>query len=330
MHRCLYLETHHNIGAGWSCGTSHAAYTASFDCRKFVHIDTSPFSILLTPRPPSCRPCNRPFNRLGNFSLQPTVLEELLDHCTSARSAENLFKPIQTTPSSRTQPREELGRLLEELTTGLGAEGQYVHFLVRLGTHPLYLLQYDASSLRIETEKRELFVRDFVGKGGLGRTLQERLKGPYWSSYFIVRLVEMTVPARDLRADWRADLDHVSPNNWLNDTLWLGLAYHTWRAPLLVNSNWWLLFAPDPKDPSPPTYGSTPNSAASSPNPDAKHNLPEGSQGGGDEWLASHEKLDDLISFERAVKREEVTGWQVRKAAWLARRFAEFRVKVQR
>lgn len=41
------------------------------------------------------------------------------------------------------------------------------------------------------------------------------------------------------------DVDHASPNNWLNDTFWLKKAYHEWRAPLLINSNWWLLFHDD-------------------------------------------------------------------------------------
>ncbi|OCF34330.1 carnitine acetyltransferase [Kwoniella heveanensis BCC8398] len=124
---------------------------------------------------------------------------------------------------------------------------------------PLLEQTYGASALANEAEKRKLFAKDFAAPGGLGKILQERLK----------------------------DLDHVSPNNWLNDTLWLGLAYHTWRAPLLVNSNWWLLFAPDPQDPAPPMYSSSSTS----------------------EWI---------------------NDWQIRRAAWMARRFAEFRTKLLR
>ncbi|KAG8980593.1 hypothetical protein FRB90_007606, partial [Tulasnella sp. 427] len=45
------------------------------------------------------------------------------------------------------------------------------------------------------------------------------------------------------------DLDRASPNNWLNDNFWLKKAYHEWRAPLPVNSNWWLLFYDDPNVP---------------------------------------------------------------------------------
>ncbi|KAJ8461795.1 hypothetical protein ONZ51_g11305 [Trametes cubensis] len=40
-------------------------------------------------------------------------------------------------------------------------------------------------------------------------------------------------------------LDRNSPNNWLDDNIWLAKAYHEWRAPLLVNSNWWLALGDD-------------------------------------------------------------------------------------
>lgn len=41
------------------------------------------------------------------------------------------------------------------------------------------------------------------------------------------------------------DLNKNSPNNWLNDNIWLKKAYHEWRAPLIVNSNWWLALGDD-------------------------------------------------------------------------------------
>ncbi|EKM78099.1 hypothetical protein AGABI1DRAFT_76491 [Agaricus bisporus var. burnettii JB137-S8] len=40
-------------------------------------------------------------------------------------------------------------------------------------------------------------------------------------------------------------LDKVSPNNWLDDNFWIQKAYHEWRTPLVVNSNWWLAFYDD-------------------------------------------------------------------------------------
>ncbi|TDL25783.1 acyltransferase ChoActase/COT/CPT [Rickenella mellea] len=41
------------------------------------------------------------------------------------------------------------------------------------------------------------------------------------------------------------DLDRKSPHNWLDDNFWLKKAYLEWRAPLVVNSNWWCLFKND-------------------------------------------------------------------------------------
>ncbi|KAK8849764.1 hypothetical protein IAR55_005100 [Kwoniella newhampshirensis] len=171
---------------------------------------------------------------------------------------------------------------------------------------PLLEQAYDPASLPNEIEKRKLYAKDFASPGGLGRALQERLR----------------------------DLDHVSPNNWLNDTLWLALAYHTWRAPLLINSNWWLLFAPDPSDPQPPTY-SKDSISFTTPIPVPPHHpsqdVPSGSQGGGQQWLdAKHGKVDAPIVYEKVTKREWISDWQIRKAAWVARRFSEFRTKLLR
>lgn len=44
-------------------------------------------------------------------------------------------------------------------------------------------------------------------------------------------------------------LDRASPNNWLDDNIWLKKAYHEWRSPLLIHSNWWLAFTNDPNVP---------------------------------------------------------------------------------
>jgi carnitine O-acetyltransferase len=169
----------------------------------------------------------------------------------------------------------------------------------------LLTTQYDAATVAKELEKRKIYARDFAATGGLGRALQERLK----------------------------DLDHVSPHNWLDDTLWLGLAYHTWRAPLLVNSNWWLLFRPDPKDPPPPAYSEASSPGASpvvTPDPNPKEIKAKGSQRGGEEWLKGNHQFDLRVSYEEATTREWVSDWQIRKAAWVIRRFAEFRTKLQR
>ncbi|KAK0223286.1 acyltransferase ChoActase/COT/CPT [Armillaria fumosa] len=66
--------------------------------------------------------------------------------------------------------------------------------------------------------------------------------------------------SRRLRAQWADEfasgvgnlcqerllaLDKTSPNNWLDDNFWIKKAYMEWRAPLLINSNWWLAFEDD-------------------------------------------------------------------------------------
>ncbi|KAF8907306.1 acyltransferase ChoActase/COT/CPT [Gymnopilus junonius] len=66
---------------------------------------------------------------------------------------------------------------------------------------------------------------------GIGKTLQERLIA----------------------------LDKVSPYNWLDDNFWINKAYLEWRAPLLINSNWWLAFFEDPLIPRSALSGETNN-----------------------------------------------------------------------
>lgn len=41
----------------------------------------------------------------------------------------------------------------------------------------------------------------------------------------------------------------TSPFNWFDDNFWLKKAYLEGRAPLLVNSNWWLALQDDPAVP---------------------------------------------------------------------------------
>lgn len=124
------------------------------------------------------------------------------------------------------------------------------------------------------------------------------------------------------------DLDHVSPHNWLDDTLWLNLAYHSWRAPLVVNSDWWMLFKADPRDRAPPSYGSV--SEYIPPNGHPSEALSAGSMGGGQEWIESHSSPERLVSYDEATTKEAITDWQVRKAAVLASRFGEYRLMCQR
>ncbi|PIL35584.1 transporter [Ganoderma sinense ZZ0214-1] len=54
------------------------------------------------------------------------------------------------------------------------------------------------------------------------------------------------------------ELDQSSPHNWLDDNIWLRKAYHEWRAPLIVNSNWWLALADDFSIPATVRYPARP------------------------------------------------------------------------
>ncbi|KAF8529840.1 acyltransferase ChoActase/COT/CPT [Gautieria morchelliformis] len=59
---------------------------------------------------------------------------------------------------------------------------------------------------------------------GIGSTLQERLMA----------------------------LDRASPYNWLDDNFWMKTAYLQSRSSLLINSNWWCVYQPDPNVPIAP------------------------------------------------------------------------------
>lgn len=81
-----------------------------------------------------------------------------------------------------------------------------------------------------ELAQRQAWADDFCKPGGVGSLLQERLK----------------------------DVDRAVPDNWLDDAYWIKAAYHSWRVPLPVNSNWWILMAHDPDVPKEVTDGVPP------------------------------------------------------------------------
>ncbi|CAG8534714.1 7753_t:CDS:2, partial [Funneliformis caledonium] len=72
-----------------------------------------------------------------------------------------------------------------------------------------------------EFEYTKQHVKDFIKPGGLGQKLHQRL----------------------------IDIDRISPYNWLDDTWWIKKAYLEWRAPVIINSNWYLLLIDDPNTP---------------------------------------------------------------------------------
>ncbi|KAI0069154.1 acyltransferase ChoActase/COT/CPT [Artomyces pyxidatus] len=57
----------------------------------------------------------------------------------------------------------------------------------------------------------------------------------------------------------KSQLDKRSPRNWLDDNIWLKKAYHEWRSPLVINSNWWLAFFNDSSVPEDVLRGQSPS-----------------------------------------------------------------------
>ncbi|KAK0520037.1 hypothetical protein OC834_007181 [Tilletia horrida] len=93
------------------------------------------------------------------------------------------------------------------------------------------------------------------------------------------------------------DVDRSTPDNWLDDRFWLQKAYHEWRVPLLINSNWWLMFTNDPNTPA--GLGEHQGHGTSDLTP------PKGSAAlGPAHW--------------------DEAQWGVRRAAWMTRRLLEF------
>ncbi|CAE6447104.1 unnamed protein product [Rhizoctonia solani] len=92
------------------------------------------------------------------------------------------------------------------------------------------------------------------------------------------------------------DLDNASENNWLDDNLWMKKAYHEWRAPLLINSNWWLLFHHDATIP---------------------------------DHIKSHDGTSSLSDGVKLPTGGEISDWQIRRAAWLASRFMNFKERLE-
>lgn len=128
-------------------------------------------------------------------------------------------------------------------------------------------------------EKRKLWAEDFAN--GLGKACQERLHRTSYS------LHHLCFPALTCISE----LDKASPHNWLDDNIWLKKAYHEWRAPLLINSNWWLSFIND-------------------------NNVPA-------EVLSGKES-------RHFITHTGLSRWQVRRAALLVHRILEFKGQLER
>ncbi|KAL4402466.1 acyltransferase [Malassezia pachydermatis] len=93
------------------------------------------------------------------------------------------------------------------------------------------------------------------------------------------------------------DVDQTTEDNWFDDRFWLEKAYHEWRAPLLVNSNWWNMFVADPSMPA-----------------------------------ELSERVDAPAYTEEAVRVQnwDKAEWAVRRATWILYRAALFKIAIDR
>ena len=89
-----------------------------------------------------------------------------------------------------------------------------------------------------------------------------------------------------------------------------------------------MLFKADPNDRAPPSYGSS--SEYIPPDGFPAQDVPANSMGGGQTWIDANPTPESLVSYDEATTKEGITAWQVKKAAWLARRFGEYRLMLQR
>ncbi|GAA5875991.1 hypothetical protein JCM1840_006240 [Sporobolomyces johnsonii] len=157
---------------------------------------------------------SRPLVRLTRSRLPapPTFALRSLGSTPSRMFALTPYRPSQpkTFTHSRSLPRLPIPPLSASLE-------KYIRSLRPFLLQRAHKEGRDESWVEHELERRREWARDFEKEGGLGRVLQERLK----------------------------DIDRMTPNNWLDDHFWIKAAYHGWRAPLPVNSNWWLLMQDD-------------------------------------------------------------------------------------
>ncbi|TCD69360.1 hypothetical protein EIP91_007916 [Steccherinum ochraceum] len=132
-------------------------------------------------------------------------------------------------------------------------------------------------SFEHELQRRKIWVEDF--EQGIGKLCQERLY----------------------------ELDKASPHNWLDDNIWLKKAYHEWRAPLIVNSNWWLSFINDSSVPAGVLLGT-----------DSGHYI---RNTGLTRWQVRRAAslLHGVLDFKAQLERQEVYPETTRAGLWFRR-----------
>ncbi|KDN43950.1 acyltransferase ChoActase/COT/CPT [Tilletiaria anomala UBC 951] len=147
-------------------------------------------------------------------------------------------------------------------------------------------------SVEAAMHKREQWAQELL-QSKLGRVLQQRL----------------------------VDVDSTTPNNWLDDRFWLQKAYHEWRVPLLINSNWWLLLTNDP------SLLST-SDASIGEHKGHGQALPVGAEAQKAAVAAGTElpPVSELLGEKRWDEME----LGIRRAAWLTWRLVEFKLRLDR
>lgn len=137
------------------------------------------------------------------------------------------------------------------------------------------------SSAKDELAKRRKWAEELSEEGGLGWKLQHRL----------------------------IDVDRTTANNWLDDRYWLVKAYHEWRVPLLINSNWWLMFRADRGTPLAKLEETTGNEQAE---------------------LTKDYDVAGLEGVGLGSQQWDQSEWGIRRATWLIGRFLEFKQRLDR
>lgn len=149
--------------------------------------------------------------------VPPATYRRLLHRTTPARLAvssavrADAQKPVRTLQHQATLPRLPVPPLEQTVAKYLKSLEPIFAQQEELGQLPA------GTTAESELAKRKVWAEEFLADKSIAHALQLRLR----------------------------DVDATTPNNWLDDRYWLQKAYHEWRVPLLINSNWWLMFAPD-------------------------------------------------------------------------------------
>lgn len=134
-----------------------------------------------------------------------------------------------------------------------------------------------------ELDKRRQWAQEAIQPGSLVQRLQQRL----------------------------VDVDRTTPNNWLDDRFWLQKAYHEWRVPLLVNSNWWLMFRADADTPAAALEATSAQGGAS-----------------GAEIRSGDTAPNSDMAVALGTNDWTDAAWGVRRAAWLTYRLLLFKQRL--